>query len=268
MSNTSIHVKQSLETPSFVNRWFGSWSHWSTFEKSWLGLFALVTIAVFFLMDDTILGLIASLAGMICVVMVAKGLIGNYLFGIIQVSLYGYLSIQYGLFGEAMLNLAFYLPTQFIGLWLWSRNRRTIKDTDTDEVIAKKLTGIQIAGIAIASVILIACYAWLLKTIGGNEVSLDSATTVLSIIAQILMLLRYREQWIMWIVINVLSIIMWVFTLNAQDGTDWTLVVMWSAFLVNSIYGYWNWTRLANKDKDKDTPIDHTISVNEKEVLR
>lgn len=248
MLMTSKQQQSPQNTPSLFTRWFGSWNHWTTFEKSWLVLFTVINISVFFAVDDTILGLIISLTGMICVVMVAKGLIGNYLFGIVQVSLYGYLSYKYGLYGEAMLNLAFYLPTQFIGLWVWNKRKVTVKDTD--EVIARKLTTLQSTLITVAAIGLIAGYAWLLSVIGGAEVGLDSATTVLSVIAQILMIMRFREQWLIWILVNALSIVMWVFTLNGQDGTSWTMVVMWSAFLINSVYGYWNWSRMAENQKE------------------
>jgi nicotinamide mononucleotide transporter len=89
-------------------------------------------------------------------------------------------------------------------------------------------------------------YAILLTYIGGKQVRLDSFAVVLSIGAQILMLKRYAEQWIVWIVVNVLSIALWAIALKA-GGNDYTILVMWTAFLVNSIYGYVNWIKLSKK---------------------
>ena len=63
------------------------------------------------------------------------------------------------------------------------------------------------------------------------------------------MILRYTEQWLVWIIINVLSIIMWVLTLGSSGGNVWSIVIMWTAFLVNSVYGYVNWKKMV-KDQE------------------
>jgi nicotinamide mononucleotide transporter len=68
----------------------------------------------------------------------------------------------------------------------------------------------------------------------------DAFTTFGSIYAMYLMVKRYQEQWILWIVINTLSIFMWL-----KIG-DMVMVVMWSAYLVNSLYGLFIWN---NKKK-------------------
>ena len=93
-------------------------------------------------------------------------------------------------------------------------------------------------------------YGFFLKYLGGNNVWTDSATTVLSVIAQILMLKRFTEQWILWIAVNVLSIFLWISALVSQGGNDFAMLVMWSAFLVNSIYGYINWRKLQLKQRE------------------
>ena len=35
--------------------------------------------------------------------------------------------------------------------------------------------------------------------------------------------------------------------LLTQGGNDFAMLVMWSAFLVNSVYGYINWRRIVNQ---------------------
>lgn len=45
---------------------------------------------------------------------------------------------------------------------------------------------------------------------------MDSLTTVVSVIASMLYLLRYSEQWLMWVIVNVLSIAMWVMVLMSD----------------------------------------------------
>lgn len=217
---------------------------WTLFEKAWLALFTIVNIYLFFAFEDSLLGLISSLSGMLCVVLVAKGKISNYYFGIVQTATYAYISYGYSLYGEAMLNGLFYLPVQFIGLYMWSKNR-TQRSMRGEDVAVKRLSKKGWMVLILIAVVGSLLYAELLHYIGGQAVRLDSAAVVLSIIAQILMLKRYAEQWALWIAVNVLSISLWVVTLITQGGNDLNMVVMWSAFLVNSIYGYVNWIRLS-----------------------
>ncbi len=217
---------------------------WTMFEKIWLGAFTLINLYLFFAWDDTLVGLISSLSGMLCVVLVAKGKISNYFWGIIQVGTYAYISYGYQLYGEAMLNAFFYLPIQFVGIYLWNKNKAK-ESTIGEEIRVKKLTLKGWIMLIVVSAVSSLVYAQILSSIGSQQVRLDSAAVVLSIVAQILMLLRYAEQWFMWIVVDVLTIVLWVITLVTTGGNDYTILVMWSAFLVNAVYGYINWLKMS-----------------------
>ena len=111
---------------------------WNLFEKIWLGTFVLINIIIAVISKDSLLGFTASVTGIICVVLVAKGKVSNYFFGVINVLLYGYLSLSAKYYGEAMLNLIYFLPMQFIGLWIWLKNKTTIDEVS--EVKAEKMT--------------------------------------------------------------------------------------------------------------------------------
>lgn len=254
---------------NLTRKTFGSLSEWSTFEKSWLLLFTAINLAVFFIFGtDSFLGLIASLSGILCVVLVAKGKISNYFFGLVQVLIYGYISMQFSLYGEAMLNFLFYTPLQFIGFYLWYRNAKnnskegTTALTETTagsspsssfKITVKKLSWKGLLGLTLVSGLAIWAYALLLQALSGASVGLDSATTVLSIVAQFLMLARYAEQWLLWIIVNILSIALWGLTLTGSQATGedpaWNVLIMWVAFLFNSIYGYINWLKISKKQE-------------------
>ena len=142
-----------------------------------------------------------------------------------------------------MLNALFYFPVQFIGIYLW-RKHKTNRDVKGEDVKVRSLTkkGWLYTGVSI--VVLTIGYGFFLRYLEGNFVWTDSATNVLSITAQILMLKRFAEQWLLWISVNVLSIILWAGALITQGGNDFSMLVMWTAFLFNSIYGYINWRNL------------------------
>lgn len=220
---------------------------WTLFEKLWLLIFTAINFYLFLSWDDTLIGLISSLSGMVCVVLVAKGKISNYYFGIIQSTTYAYISYTYGLYGEAMLNALFYLPIQFIGIYLWNKNKVSAS-TKGEDIVAKRMTIRNWLIFVVLTIAFSLLYALFLSKIGGKQVQIDSFAVVLSIGAQILMLKRYAEQWIIWIIVNILSIILWVNALQ-EGGNDYTVLVMWTAFLVNSIYGYINWLKIVKEQE-------------------
>ena len=224
---------------------------WTPFERVWLASATLIITVVSVLMGENWLGFVSAISGILCVVLVAKGKIANYFFGIIQTLTYAYIAYTYQLFGEAMLNGLFFFPLQFVGLYLWNRHRKNPERADHGEdVYAKSLTRKQWAVLipVIAAVSL--AYALFLANIGAQQVRIDSVAVVVSVFAQILMILRYAEQWIMWIVVNVLTIALWVITLTSSGGGDWAIFVMWCAYLVNSTYGWVNWRRLSQEPEN------------------
>jgi len=222
------------------------WNEWTIFEKIWLAVFTTINIYLFFAWEDSLIGLISSITGMICVVLVAKGKISNFYFGIIQTGTYAYISYTYGLYGETMLNGLFYLPFQFIGLYLWNKNK-TQASTKGEDVIVKRLDKKQLIQLSLIVLVSTIIYAYFLHLIGGQQIRIDSAAVVLSVVAQILMVKRYAEQWALWIAVNILSISLWAIVLITTGGNDWSMFVMWSAFLINSVYGYINWIKISKK---------------------
>jgi nicotinamide mononucleotide transporter len=214
---------------------------WNNFEKVWLGLFSLITLALFFAWKDSIIGLIASLTGMICVVLVAKGKISNYYFGIVNILAYAYVSYQNRYYGEVMLNLLYFLPLQFVGLYYWMRYK--VSKTKTDDVKISILTNWERILWVVLAIVGTYVYSLYLAHIGGSLPLYDSLTTILSIIAMVLLVKRVIEQWILWIIIDIVAIGMWAYRLSI-GSTDITILIMWIAFLVNAVYGFYNWVKL------------------------
>ena len=216
---------------------------WTWFERIWLLLFSIVNVFLYLKWDSGLIGLVSAMSGMLCVVLVAKGKISNFVFGIVNTATYAYISYGYGLYGESMLNALFYLPTQFIGLWMWQRHRSVNKVRDED--IEIKRLSLKGWAIVVASVV-VGAYAYMhvLMALDAQQVRIDSVAVVMSVAAQILLTLRYAEQWVLWILVNVLSIALWVVTLSQSGGSDYSMPVMWTAFLINSIYGWINWLKL------------------------
>jgi len=75
-------------------------------------------------------------------------------------------------------------------------------------------------------------------------------STVLSIVAQILMIKRFTEQWVIWIVVDVVSVIMWIVALFTE-GASVAVLMMWSVYLANAVIMYVKWLKESKVQKDQ-----------------
>ena len=213
-------------------------SGWKPFEVVWVVIFLAAQIIAYVLAPDSPLGMISGIAGILCVVLVSKGKISNYFFGLIFAYTYFYVAWGNNFLGEMNTVLYVYIPSQFIGYFMWKQHMQN--DNGSESVIAKALTPKGWAILLVSVGIGTLCFVQALKAAGGSSTTLDGLTTIITVAAQLLMILRYREQWLLWIVLNVLSILLW-----AEQPA---MYLMYSAYLLNSLYGYYNWTKLVKAE--------------------
>lgn len=216
-------------------------AEWTMFEKVWLFVSVVLLTVASVMWKSPWYGYVASISGMICVVLVAKGKISNYWFGIVNCTFYAYVAYGWQLYGEVMLNLMYFLPMQFVGLYYWSRKDNV---QTNGGIRVKFLSNISRFGVALTCMLAIGGYAIFLDKIEGRIPLIDSTSTVLSVVAMVLMARLYMEQWILWIIIDVVSIAMWVIVVFRDGSNDIGLLIMWSAFLVNALYGFYNWCKM------------------------
>lgn len=214
-------------------------SDWNLFEKIWLFTFVAVMLVLSLVWGDTLIALTASITGIISVVLCAKGKVSNYYFAIIQAICYIYISWQAHLYGEVMYNIVM-SPVAIIGIINWKKNM----NVSNKEVQAQNLTTKGRIFVSALSVAAIALYMLVLNLLGGAFTLFDAASTVLSVIAVILTMLRYTEQWVIWLFVDIVSFIMWLLVF-IQGGGEITIAVMWFANIINAAYGLFNWNNMA-----------------------
>ena len=180
--------------------------------------------------------LVLSLTGSLNLVLGAKGKVAGLYFAIINSAMYAYQCLGIPLYGEVMYNVLYSIPVSATAIYLWKKNA-----TSDGEVRFRTMTLKLVAGVAIATAVGVWGYSELLKYMGGSFAFMDSLTTVVSVIASMLYLLRYSEQWLMWVIVNALSIIMWIMVFVSGDTTALLIIVMKTVNLLNSLYGYMNW---------------------------
>jgi nicotinamide mononucleotide transporter len=182
-----------------------------------------------------LLSAISAICGIFCVVLCAAGRKSQYYWGFANIMAYILVAWLSNYYGEVMLNALYYLPTQFIGLYFWQKHYHP-KD---NQVITQKMSWQTMLILLPCIGLVIWGYHLVLLALGGHATWLDSASTSFSLIANALMVMRYREQWLLWIVVDIITLIMWLI------AGDWIQTSMWTVYLLNACYGLMIWSKRA-----------------------
>ena len=138
--------------------------------------------------------------------------------------------------------LEHFLPMQFVGFYIWTKPKYKVNE---DDVISKFLSMKGRIVWSLISIVSVLGYAVILKSMGGNTPLFDSMSTVFSVVAMVLMAYAFMEQWVLWIVVDIVTVIMWSNIVFLQGGLfNLGILVMWIAWLINAIYGFVNWIKL------------------------
>ena len=170
--------------------------------------------------------------GLVNVGLLIRRSIWNYPFGIVMVILYAKIFFDAKLYSDAGLQI-FFLVVQAYGWWYWLQRR-----DDDGLVIVRTLTAKQAVAYGAAAVIGVPLLGGVMSRFTDASLPYwDASIAVLSVIAQILLARRRLENWLVWIVVDILAI-----------GLFWTkelypTAVLYGVFLAMATAGYFNWRR-------------------------
>lgn len=159
-------------------------------------------------------------------------------------------------FASLAVSIFFWIPMHTIGFFHWE------KHPDKKQ---KELTQVRSLKWWQTMLIILACSAWtaaigyLTSTYGsesdiynGSEFLkmassyLDACCSFCSIANGILLLFRFKENWIVWFIYTLIETI-----INIILG-QWVLILLKVGYFTNNIYGYLKWTKYI-KEKQNDT---------------
>jgi nicotinamide mononucleotide transporter len=176
------------------------------------------------------LSAVSGICGIISVVLCSQRKFMFYVFCFIQLFTYVILCMQQKLYGEIAEN-AFYFATMLIGMYHWAKHY----DEDEVAVETRKLNPAQKMWTAIGTVFGTFILFNILLLTDDTQPFIDAATTGPAFVAQTLMILRYKDSWIYWLIIDAGAIPMWVI------AGDWCMVAQFVFWTANCIYGLKKW---------------------------
>ncbi len=197
-----------------------------------------VQVLVYCLHPDNPWSLVSGLLGMCSVVLCSQGNILTFAFGFGQILTYSYLCYLERFYAGIALN-AFYFVTQIYGVYSWRRQlRHADEQTLSVPVPTRRLPFPALCVVALGALFVSLLTGFCLSRFTADTSPyLDAFTTVPALVAQVLMILVYREQWYLWLFVDALSVLMWLLAGN------YCMAALYAFWCVNCVYGYVQWTK-------------------------
>ena len=186
---------------------------------------------------DIFFEIVAVIFGLLSVWFSKNNNILVYPTGMISTSIFNYLLFKWGLLGDMMIN-AYYFIMSIYGWYIWTRKKNNIV-TPISKIsnYEKKIS----LFIFISSLIFVyGIYNYFDKW-GSLTSYIDNITTAIFFVGMWLMAKRKIENWIFWIIGDVISVPLYFY-----KGLTFTSL-QYFIFTIIAISGYYSWKKILNK---------------------
>lgn len=213
-------------------------SGWGKYERIIFPLEILLIILISIYMKDNKVALVSAVCGISYTILAGKGKISCYLFGLAGTFCYSFISFKNALYGNLALYALYYFPMQVLGIFKWKKHLKS----DTQEIEKTKLSPKERVVYSLIAVFGSVILSFVLWKLNDQNPIIDAITSVFSIIGLILTVKRCLEQWYIWLVVNGLSMIMWI-QAYLNGSNCFATILMWATYFVLSIYFLHTWNK-------------------------
>ena len=183
----------------------------------------------------SILEIFAASMGILSVWYARKNNVLVFPTGIVSVLIYVYITYSYQIYAEAGINIYYFLMSVY-GWILWTSKNKKIKKR-----ISKNNKRDNIIYLTFFIVLFFAL-CLILNLTDSDVIFLDSITTALSLTAMLLLARRKLENWIYWIIADIIYIPLFIYKELYVTSFQYFI------FLVLAISGYKEWKKLLRND--------------------
>ena len=189
--------------------------------------------------------IVAAVTSLLCVYLTIKNNLWNWAWGLIGSVLYAYILWRGGLYANAGLFGLYFVPMQFVGWYVWLRGGPRKQD---DLPVTMLSAEARLGWLALTAGLWAALYFFIpplvvLLHIPPWQLGVwDAFTTALSISAQYLQTYKRWENWVLWIVADLVYTFYLFPHLHLPVTTG-----LYAIFTVLAFVGAWDWYRLQSK---------------------
>ena len=194
---------------------------------------------------SSVLETISSLVGVTALIFVAKGLVIGQALTVVFSLLYGIVSLQFHYWGEMITYLFMSMPIALLATIEWIRH--PYKDTEVVEV--SRVTKKQVAIMCVLGTVTTVIFYFILKAFDTPNLFFSTLSITTSFMAAYLTFLRSPYYGIAYGLNDIVLIVLWSLA-SVKDISYLPMVMCFVMFLLNDLYGFFNWKRLSKNQSD------------------
>ena len=180
-----------------------------------------------------LLQIVGTLLGLLYLWLEYKANIWVWIVGAIMPMVHGMLYLQSGIYADAAMQL-YYVAAGIYGLFVWLRGeKRSEKRIDIQHTPKQWIFSL----VAVYVVLHISLYFLLTEFTDSRVPLLDSMSTALSIVAMWMLSRKLVEQWLVWLVVDMISVGLYLY-----KGIPIT-AMLYMLYCALAVAGYMRWRK-------------------------
>ena len=188
------------------------------------------------------LTLIASIIGATALIFVSKGMVIGQVLTVVFAVFYGVISLYFRYYGEMITYLGMTAPIAIATVVAWIRHPYK----QSAEVEVNRVSKKQVAVLGLLAVFVTVVFYLILKVLGNANLLFSTISVTTSFIASYLTFLRSEFYGLGYAANDIVLIILWVLA-TLEDVSYLPMVVCFVVFLINDLYGFFNWRRMKRR---------------------
>ncbi len=220
---------------------------WTKLEKTLLYGSCIIVLIVGIIFKSDILTTLCSIIDIIAMLLIAKGKNIGQLLGVLITVLYSIVSFKNGFYGEVIIYIFMMLPMYLIGIVSWIKH----KNKETNSVEINNIYKSEWLIVSIVSVIVFTGVYYLLKAFNTNELLVSTLSVLASLFGIYFQIRRSKYTFSFFIINDIILSVLW--GIPIINGNFSLLPIFLDPVInfLNDTYGFYNWTRLEKKQKEK-----------------
>ena len=192
-------------------------------------------------MSMNYLEIIGTVVGLIYLWLEYKASVYLWIASVIMPAFYIVIYYQAGLYADLGINV-YYVIASVYGLVVWLKGRKQGNANEVTEIpISNTPTKLYLPLIGITCVLTVLIAQILLRYTDSNVPWADSFTTALSIVALWMLARKYTEQWLAWILVDVVSCVLYIYKdLYFTSG-------LYALYSLIAYFGFLKWKKMIKK---------------------
>ena len=211
----------------------------------WILSVIIVTTSNILTGEIQIFTLCATVIGVTALIFVAKGNVWGQILTVIFSILYAIASLQFQYYGEMITYLGMTMPIAVLSIVSWIRHPY---EKGGSEVKIHKLTKLQTGVMWLLTAVVTAIFFFILQARGTPNLAVSTISIATSFLASYLMLFRNSYYALAYAANDIVLIVLWILASLTQISYV-PMVICFSIFLLNDIYGFFSWKLREKRQK-------------------